>query len=502
MGAFEDFVNRELPRRSAALTFAITGYDGDPNATSPSPPAIITSAPTGTWFLWQSRNQYFRKNRDGIWIGEDPGIFSRPVIYVDPAGDNDNDGSISSPVASLFEATQRVALFGVNMVWLQDGTHPAEDIYTKEGLDLLTLERCTFFSHKGVTVKGVNTTTAATVNITSWGTGATTNVATVSDTLVTNALVGLPFLVSPFGAGIGFDVAWYVIANTTNTITVGASATALGGWLPDPSGVIGTGSKTLEVPSAKIVTSATNGNFFTNRVLYDGIVNFENIDFDGTVNASAFGPTARTMGAVVFFLKCRFLGWPNYAIDHFGRGEVSACYFDGQGAGSAGGIRHGGGYLNVSNDCVFQDLAAGIQARDGATLVFPSGGMQWSLGNFLYFFVEGARVYDFATRFYAAAGAYGTQSFMRFDGQDSYSKQNVPWVQLGTHGLAHAFSTSVGGNSVDLFDSANAGMASGDYIRVDGVGATLAQYNAGSGSAIVTGVRRAGDATKGIFFYD
>ena len=39
MGAFEDFVVLELPRRAAFLTVAITGYDGDPNEVVAPPPS-------------------------------------------------------------------------------------------------------------------------------------------------------------------------------------------------------------------------------------------------------------------------------------------------------------------------------------------------------------------------------------------------------------------------------------------------------------------------------
>lgn len=46
---FRDFVNLELPRRSAFLTVAITGYDGDPNGGGA--PAILQGAPVGTWYF-------------------------------------------------------------------------------------------------------------------------------------------------------------------------------------------------------------------------------------------------------------------------------------------------------------------------------------------------------------------------------------------------------------------------------------------------------------------
>lgn len=62
---FEEFVNRELPRRSALLTVAITGYDGDPN--DPGAPAIIQSSPLGTFYQQESPATFWRKNPAGSW---------------------------------------------------------------------------------------------------------------------------------------------------------------------------------------------------------------------------------------------------------------------------------------------------------------------------------------------------------------------------------------------------------------------------------------------------
>ena len=64
MSQFEDFVNLELPRRSALLTVEITGYDGDPN--DGGAPAIITGSPKGTWYL-RGDDVFWRKNAAGTW---------------------------------------------------------------------------------------------------------------------------------------------------------------------------------------------------------------------------------------------------------------------------------------------------------------------------------------------------------------------------------------------------------------------------------------------------
>lgn len=66
MGAFEDFVNLELPRRSALLTVENTGYDGDPN--DGGAPSIFAGAPKGTWYLRETPSGiFYRKNPASVW---------------------------------------------------------------------------------------------------------------------------------------------------------------------------------------------------------------------------------------------------------------------------------------------------------------------------------------------------------------------------------------------------------------------------------------------------
>ncbi len=62
---FRDFVNLELPRRSALLTKGITGYDGNPN--SVAAPAIIQGAPLGTWFREETASVWWRKT-ELVWV--------------------------------------------------------------------------------------------------------------------------------------------------------------------------------------------------------------------------------------------------------------------------------------------------------------------------------------------------------------------------------------------------------------------------------------------------
>jgi hypothetical protein len=68
MSAFEDFVNLELPRRPALLTYEITGYQGDPN--DGGAPAILQGAPKGTFYLRNTDQVLWRKAATGTttWV--------------------------------------------------------------------------------------------------------------------------------------------------------------------------------------------------------------------------------------------------------------------------------------------------------------------------------------------------------------------------------------------------------------------------------------------------
>jgi hypothetical protein len=62
---FEAFVNLELPRRSAFLTNAITGWDDDPN--DGGAPAILANSPLGTWFREETAEKWWRKT-ETVWV--------------------------------------------------------------------------------------------------------------------------------------------------------------------------------------------------------------------------------------------------------------------------------------------------------------------------------------------------------------------------------------------------------------------------------------------------
>lgn len=108
--AFEAFVNTELPRRSAHLNFAITGYDADPN--DGGAPAIITNAPVGTWFREQTAGRWWRKT-ETLWQDQSSGGAGGGALIYQP-GSGENGPVIYDAWADLMTAlnAQRTASGG------------------------------------------------------------------------------------------------------------------------------------------------------------------------------------------------------------------------------------------------------------------------------------------------------------------------------------------------------------------------------------------------------
>jgi hypothetical protein len=56
---FENFINREIPRRPVLLTVELTGYNGDPNEVGV--PVIVSDAPKGTFYLRDAPKALYQK---------------------------------------------------------------------------------------------------------------------------------------------------------------------------------------------------------------------------------------------------------------------------------------------------------------------------------------------------------------------------------------------------------------------------------------------------------
>jgi len=120
MTAFENFVNLELPRRSAFLTpSVITGsYDGDPNDVAA--PNDLKLAPVGTWYLRETPLTQYRKLTAGAtgWVeqGDASGGGSSSImvqealtIPIDQKGGNVRQlGDPTFPVGTKFQTQAEV----------------------------------------------------------------------------------------------------------------------------------------------------------------------------------------------------------------------------------------------------------------------------------------------------------------------------------------------------------------------------------------------------------
>ena len=128
-----------------------------------------------------------------------------------------------------------------------------------------------------------------------------------------------------------------------------------------------------------------------------------------------------------------------------------------------------------------------------ARVTFPSTIITWNIGCSEFVQVEDGLVDDFSAAFYFAQPVLGG-SFpannkhvtLRASGS-FYNRQNNPVTQAGVTAMAAIFETSAVGTSGNLFDSPSATIVGApDYVLMNGVGISLADYNA-NGSAVVDG---------------
>jgi len=125
MTAFEDYLQAELPKRSALETYETVSYDGDPN--SGSAPAALQGAPKGTWFLQQTGTIFWRKRTSAAnsWIiASINETYEEMDIYVRAAdGSDSNLGTISEPLATLTEAVNRIPFHVNHTIRIHVGPH-------------------------------------------------------------------------------------------------------------------------------------------------------------------------------------------------------------------------------------------------------------------------------------------------------------------------------------------------------------------------------------------
>ncbi len=111
MGQFEDFVNRELPRRAPFLTTAVAEYDGDPN--DPGASDILKNAPSPTFYQQNNPAELWYKQQDDSWVatefgggGSDTNYFTQTDLVI-PV-DFQDVGAVSPPPGVVFSSQSDV----------------------------------------------------------------------------------------------------------------------------------------------------------------------------------------------------------------------------------------------------------------------------------------------------------------------------------------------------------------------------------------------------------
>lgn len=237
MSAFEDFVNLELPRRSAFLTVAIAGFDGDPNDVGA--PDILKNAPVGTWYLQETGGPIEHRKLTASatgWVASAGGgvtIFATEIGLLASTPDN---GDIS-----YAEDTDRF-FFRKNGAFVARGQFVATDTVTSVGAGLNS-ERYGFAasaagaealaSGNAASADGVSSTalggnaTADGANSTAVGSNASTGAAAASTAVGRNATASASSAVAIGEGAIATGVNG-VIAVGKDAQASGSQAVALG----------------------------------------------------------------------------------------------------------------------------------------------------------------------------------------------------------------------------------------------------------------------------------
>ena len=108
---YEEFVNRELPRRPVMLTYTITGYDGDPNAVIA--PTIVSNAPAGSFYLEQTTRILWRKSAETsgsfVEVGTGEGVETTEDLAC--TVDYEDVSSVDPPIGTVFTTQSQIDQF-------------------------------------------------------------------------------------------------------------------------------------------------------------------------------------------------------------------------------------------------------------------------------------------------------------------------------------------------------------------------------------------------------
>lgn len=459
-------------------------FDGDPNDLAA--PAIIQTAVVGTWYLGESANKYYARHPNRWIVAGERTEGSNFSIYVDPVtGDDDNVGDATRPLATLEGAAKRAPLYASNVtIELAAGEHVINnESFGPESIIFSNWKKSAF--SPVLTVRG-QTSTVQTVTVT----GATDNVLTVSDTLIPGALVGNFIAYEPF---IDFPVNKWIIANTTNTITLAVTVSGFGGFLPMPSAGPTPISRLDTVVVPPVVSPSLH------RVLWQGDVRFFYIDFDGDRGAGGFRAleTAGPEISAGIIEACKFRNWTQGT--DVGTTDILDNWFENCTSYGVSATR--GTFFTGDN--VFKDCQTCIRAADQSEMILGAAQMAWVLSCQSYLSGRTSGVTDFHTGYWLeGGGVYVPLTYVQLESAGAaYSKANVSIRKRG--GSADwntVISTISGGASFDLFDSATAQIGATSVYINDGVNSiSLADYNAGNPPA--SAVRQMSNG-KGVFSFD
>jgi hypothetical protein len=422
--------------------------------------------------VWVYGGQRLYQLRGGLtnadWVEVGPEVGS---LYVDAVAGNDaNQGLVSSPIQTLEEAARRSGSLGrTAVVYFAPGTYdipPPTDI----GDGIYDYSAATFVAQDNLILLGSrDVLTSFTLD------HVTDNVlyATGSPGWVVDAYKG-KYVEYVWPGWPGWYISGWVLSNTADTVTVAISMDSMS-----------LGEMTAPVPGDTIEIQDHVTHFTGSSGIYArGPVQAWYVDFaGGGALGTALGATS--LGDSTTSFGCRFYGWGGGV---FGRGSVANCMFD-----HVSYALWTLGQFQANGDNVYLDGDVIARVTNGE-LILNHGCFHWQerTANGVLVDVNGA-VDDGTQGFWVGAGC-GT--YVRLDGCCQYRQQYHPMQGLAGHATFPIVFHLNGPNChVELIDSNLSTLIGTSYFRIGNTGArtiSLAEYVAagramdcGDGSYIV-----------------
>jgi hypothetical protein len=505
---YETFVNRELPRRPALLTFANTGYSGDPNDVAA--PAIISSAPMGTMYIdsdvrwtkfsttwlresigggggnwrsvadttardaiptdqrvlglevWVYGGQRLYQLRDGItnsnWVEIQP---TEGSLYVDATtGSDTNQGLVASPIKTLAEATRRSGTLGrTAVIYFAPGTYTIPSV-TEIGVLAYNYSALTFTAQDSLIVVGSRSTLASfTVDHVTLN----TIYATGTPGWTINVFKG-KFAEFPWPGFPGWYYSGWVLSNTADSITVAISMdTMIQGEIPAPPP-----GETVQIENLDTMFTPDPLGWGTG-IQAVGLVQFCYINVETSLGyGTALQAVPDTQDLSVF--GCRFYGW--------GLGTDCAGYVYNNLFDHVSYAVWSAGLLVLNGDNVYLDGDVIARVIAGL-LVLNHGAFHWQerMGN--GFLIDTGGAIDDGTQGYWITGS--CSAYVRLDGCCRYRAQYHPFNGITGHDTISGSVIFTNGPNcqVELIDSNLSTIVCTNYFRLGNTGPrymTLAAY--------------------------